>query len=198
MSDARRAADVPPNEMIGSSVQRREDPRLITGDAEYTDDIQHHRDYHLAIHRSQYGHATIEAVDTADAEAMDGVVKVYTGADFEDSGLGGRLPADDPENGAPVGQPVLAFDRVHYQGQPIAAVLAEDRYTAVEAAGAVDVEYDRRDAVIDPMEALEGDGPTLHEEAPDNVAFDWDTGDPENAADAVEQADHTVDIELEI
>ncbi len=199
MSDTQDASDVPPNEMIGSSVQRREDPRLLTGDAEYSDDIQHHRDYHVAIHRSQHGHATIESVDTANAEAMAGVEAVYTGDSLLESGFEGRLPSDDPDNGAPVGQPVLAWDEVHYQGQPIAAVLAEDRYTARKAADAIDVDYDRLEAVVDPMDAVEAaDSPTLHDDAPDNVAFDWDTGEPAAADEAIDAADRVVDVELEI
>ncbi len=196
--ETQSATDVPPNEMIGSSVQRREDPRLITGDAEYTDDIQHRRDDHLAVARSQYAHATIESVDTAAAEEMAGVRTVYTAERLEELDRNGPLPTDSPDDGTPVGQPIVAGERVHYQGQPVAAVVAEDRYTARKAADAIAVDYDRRDAVVDPADAVDGDAPTVHDEAPDNVAFEWDAGDRATADSAIAEADTVVQVDIEI
>jgi carbon-monoxide dehydrogenase large subunit len=76
-----RADEPTPNEMVGSAVQRREDPHLLTGESEYADDIQDRDLRYLALARSQYGHATVQAVDTSAVEAMDGVVAVYTAAD---------------------------------------------------------------------------------------------------------------------
>lgn len=198
MSDSRRADTVPPNEMLGASVQRREDPRLISGDAEYADDIQHRHDTHLALHRSRHGHAAIDAIDTSSAEALDGVIAVYTAETLPDLEGDGRLPTDSADESAPVGQPVLAGDRVHYQGQPIAAVVANDRYTARQAADAIDVTYDRRDAVVDPEQALEDDAPTLHDAAPNNVAFEWDAGDQAAADSAIAESDNVIEVDLEI
>jgi carbon-monoxide dehydrogenase large subunit len=197
-SEMQRAEDFTPNELVGSAVQRREDPRLITGEAEYTDDIQDGRGTFLAIVRSRYGHATVEDVDTSAAAAMDGVRAVYTAADIGDTGLDGRLPPDDPDDGVPIGQPILADGRVAYQGQPVAAVLAEDRYAATRAVDAVDVSYDRRDAVVDPTAAIEDDAPAIHEAAPDNVAFRAEAGDADAAEAAVEDADRVVDVDIEI
>ena len=77
--------DAVPNELVGSAVQRREDPHLITGDAEYTDDIKYPGEVHLALLGSQYGHARIEGIDTSAAEAMDGVLTTVTWADVEAS-----------------------------------------------------------------------------------------------------------------
>ncbi len=187
-----------PNELIGSAVQRREDPHLITGDAEYVDDIQDVRGLHLALCRSQYGHARIEEIDTSAAESHDGVVAVYTAADLDSLELDGRLPPDDPDDGVPIGQPVLADEHVAYQGQPVAAVLATDRYAAHRAVEAIDVDSERLDAVVDPVEAVEGDGPTIHEMAPDNVAFEWDAGDESATEAAIDAADHVVDVDIEI
>ncbi|NIX23626.1 MAG: xanthine dehydrogenase family protein molybdopterin-binding subunit, partial [Actinobacteria bacterium] len=140
--------------MVGSAVQRREDPHLLTGESEYTDDVQERGLRYLSLVRSQYGHARIEGVDASDAEAIDGVLAVYTAADVEASGVPGDVPASAPDWCADHDHPLLAGDEVFYQGQPIAAVVAEDRYTAAEAAEAVTVEYERLDAVTDLEAAL--------------------------------------------
>lgn len=192
------ADDFRPNELVGSSVQRREDPHLISGDAEYTDDIDYPRSTHLAVLRSQYGHARINGIDTTAAEALDGVVAVYTNADIEASDSPGTLRVDSPDNGTAPEQPILARDKVTYQGQPIAGVVAEDRYTAHEALDVIDVDYERLDATIDPVAALEDDAPTIHSEAPDNVAFEWDAGDEAAAEAALDDADHLVEVSLTI
>ncbi len=201
------AGEVPPSELVGAAVQRREDPHLITGDAEYTDDIAYPGETHLALLGSQYGHATIESVDVSAAEAMDGVLTAITWADVEASETPGYVRVDDPagsaESDSDTGaeapeQPLLADGKVTYQGQPVAAVVAEDRYIAHDALDAIDVEYDRLDAVVDPMEAISGDAPTIHGIAPQNVAFTWDTGDESAAEAALEAADTVVDVELEI
>ncbi|HKJ60154.1 MAG TPA: xanthine dehydrogenase family protein molybdopterin-binding subunit [Halobacteriales archaeon] len=191
-------SDFRPSELVGSAVQRREDPRLVSGDAEYTDDVQYPRMAHLAIARSRHAHARVEGVDTAAAEAIEGVVAVYAAGDVGDLGIEGRLPPDDADHGVPIGQPVLADGHVTYQGQPIAAVLAEDRYAAHQAADAIDVTYERLDAVVDPVAAIEDEAPTIHEAAPDNVAFDWETGDEEAADEAISAAEHVLPVALEI
>ncbi|MDY6819874.1 MAG: xanthine dehydrogenase family protein molybdopterin-binding subunit, partial [Halobacteriales archaeon] len=192
------ADEARPSEMVGSSVQRREDPHLISGDAEYTDDIQYPQETHLAILRSQYGHARINGIDTSAAEEIDGVVGVFTQDDVEASGASGTVRTDSPDNGTSPEQPLLARDHVTYQGQAIAGVVAEDRYTAHDAIDAIEVEYERLDAVAKPREAIADDAPTIHEDAPDNVAFEWENGDKEATEAAFEDADHTVEFDLEI
>jgi len=200
--------DVDPADLFGSAVQRREDPHLLTGDAEYTDDIGYPDEAHLALLGSQYGHATVESIDTSDAEAMDGVLAVLSWADIQASGAPGYVRTDDPDGGstesdAETGatspdQPLLADGRVVYQGQPVAAVVAEDRYLAHDALDGIDVTYDRHDAVVDPREATADDGPTVHDDAPENVAFTWDTGDEAAADAALDAADNVVELDLEI
>jgi carbon-monoxide dehydrogenase large subunit len=180
--------------MVGSSVQRREDPHLLTGESEYTDDVQDRNLHYLSLVRSQYGHARIESVDPTDAEAMDGVVAVYTAADVEESGVPGRIPASAPDWSVDPPHPLLAGEKVVYQGQPVAAVVAEDRYLAAEAAEAVTVEYERLDAVTDLEGALEADAPAVHDEAPDNVAFTWEKGDAEATDAAFEAAERVVEV----
>ena len=206
--DTIEAGDARPSDLVGSAVQRREDPHLITGDAEYTDDIQYPNEGHLGLLGSRYGHARVEAIDTADAEALDGVAGVYTWADIEASEAPGYMRTDDPAGGSAEADtetgavapdhPMLADGRVRYQGQPVAAVVAEDRYTVHDALDRIDVDYERLDAVVDPMEALSEEAPTLHEENPGNVAFQWDTGDEAAAEAALEEADNVVSLDLEI
>jgi len=202
------ADDVQPDDLFGSAVQRREDPHLLTGDAEYTDDVGYPDEAHLALLGSQYGNATVESIDTSEAAAMDGVLTALTWADIDASDAPGYVRTDDPEGGstesdAETGatspdQPLLADGRVVYQGQPVAAVVAEDRYRAHDALDGIDVAYDRHDAVIDPRKATVEDAPAVHDDAPGNVAFTWDTGDEAAAAAALDAADNVVELDLEI
>jgi len=194
MSDAE---DFRPGELVGTSVQRREDPHLLSGDAEYTDDIQHRDGVHLALVRSQYGHAQVKEVDASDALGLDGVVAIYTAADIAASDALGTLRADSTDRSVPA-HPLLAGERVTYQGQPVAAVVAEDRYTARDAAERVAVSADRLPAVVDPEAALAEDAPAIHDGAPDNVAFQWDTGDEAAADRALDRADRVVEVDVPI
>jgi len=197
--------------MVGTAVQRREDRRLLTGDARYTDDIQDPRTGYLALLGSQYAHARIESIDTTGAEAMDEVLAVYTFDDLVAAGLDGTMPAaeldaedlnrdedgDDAadEDDVEVARPLLADDRARYQGQPVAAVVASERYAAFDAIDAVEVSYDRLDAATDLDDAASGEAETIHDFAPDNVAYEWDTGDPEATEDVFESADHIVSLD---
>ena len=187
-----------PHDLLGSAVQRREDPPLLTGDAEYTDDIQHARTVHLAILGSQFAHARIAGIDTTAAEALDGVVGVYTAADIEASGVPGRLRTDSPPDAEAPPHPMLAVDRVRYHGQPVAGVVAEDRYTASEAADLIDVDFEPLEAVVDPVAALDDGAPAVHDSHPDNRAFDWENGDAATTDRAFEAADRVVELDFEI
>ena len=189
-------------EILGSAIERREDPALVTGEAEYTDDIQIRDMAHMAVLRSQHGHAKINDVDTSGAEAMDGVIGVFTHDDLARDDTPGELPFLLPvgwllDSLREVDHPILADGRVRYQGDAIAIVVAEDRYIAHDALDAIDVDYERLDAVADPGEALSGDAPQLHHDAEDNVAFEWEIGDEGKTDDAFEAAAHTASIELE-
>jgi len=181
---------------VGTPVQRREDALLLTGDAEYTDDIQPRDAVHLAVLRSQYAHARIEAIETGGAEKRDEVVSVLTGEDLERADVTGTIPIGWEMPGMVHPEyPLLAGDRARYQGQPLAVVVAEDRYAAHSALGDVDVEYERLESVTDPREALSAGAPSVHEEAPDNVAVDWEVGDAARTEDAFEDADNVVELE---
>jgi carbon-monoxide dehydrogenase large subunit len=183
--------------VVGDRVTRREDRALLTGRATFTDDVQCPRTAHLAFLRSQYGHADLDGIDASEALDTDGVLGVYTWRDIEESDSPGVIAARTEHLDAEVpGHPVLARDRVRYQGQPVAAVVATDRYTAEAATRKITVDYDRREAVTDAVAATDGDAPTLFSAAPDNVAVEGELGDEEAATEAVAGADHEIDLSL--
>ncbi|MFB6129685.1 MAG: xanthine dehydrogenase family protein molybdopterin-binding subunit, partial [Salinigranum sp.] len=193
-------ADVQPGEMVGSAVQRREDPELVTGEDPYTDDLSYPGQLHAAVVRSRYGRAHIRDIETAPAAEMDGVVAVYTREDLLDSGLSGEMPTDGVEYAVNVERPLLvgAGETARFQGDALAVVVAEDRYLAHDAADAVEVEYDRLDAVADVDEARADDAPVVHEDAPDNVAFEWEAGTADDTAAALAEAATVVELDLDI
>jgi carbon-monoxide dehydrogenase large subunit len=188
-------------EGIGADVERVEDRRLLTGEATYTDDLAVPGAGHMAVLRSQYASARIEEVDTAAAETMDEVAAVLTAETMAESDLPTPskipiIPGPGIETEAHLNRPVIAGDVVRHQGEPIAVVVAEDRYAARDAVGAIDVTYDRREAVVDVEAALEDDAPAVHEGTPDNVAFEYEYGDREGIERTFEAATHTVSVEI--
>lgn len=190
------AEDVRAGEFAGSAVKRREDPHLLTGEARYTDDIQYPRMAHMALLGSQYGHAGIDSIDTKAAEEADGVLAVYTHDDLIESGIEGTMPAADPDNGVAVDRPLLARERVRYQGQPVAAVVAEGRYDAFRALDLIEVEYDRLEAAPELEGALAEGAPTIHDAAEGNVCFESETGDEAATVEAFSEADRTVSLSV--
>jgi len=182
---------------VGTPLRRREDGPLLRGESRYTADVDRPGTVHAAILRSQYGHARLTDVDVTAAEAMDGVVGVYTGVDIAASDAPGviRAPAAAP-NGVETDFPVLATDRVRYVGDAVAVAVAEDPYVAHDALDAIDVDYERLDAVVDARAALADDAPAVHDYAPDNVAFDWAFGDEAAVDEAFAESPHTARIEL--
>ena len=147
--------------MIGHSVPRVEDPALLTGEAEFADDAPLPPGAgHAHFVRSPHPHADVVSLDPGDALAMDGVYAVLTGAD--------AARWSDPflvVVRAPMEHRCLAADRVRYVGEPVAVVVARDRYLAEDAAERVRVEYAPRPAVVDPEEALGAAAPVLHDGA---------------------------------
>ncbi len=175
-----------------SGIRRREDPRLITGRASYTDDIKLPGMLHAAILRSPYAHANITSIDVAAAQAQPGVVAVFTGADTEGalSGLpcAWLIPGSDLKTPA---HPAIATDRVRYVGDAVAVVVAGSRYQAEDALEHVNVDYEPLGVVLNPKDAAQDGAPQLHDDVPNNVAFTWAVagGDTD---EAFAQADVTV------
>src|SRR5437016_1912823 len=167
--------------LVGKSIRRREDPRLITGTATYVDDIQMPGMHHACILRSPHGAARIRSINTKAASEHPGVAAVFTGKDVAAVGPvpcgaslpGLRVPAHS----------ILAKDRVYFVGHPVAVVVATDRYIAADALDLIEVDYEPLPAVTDPEKALAAGAPAVHPEWPDNVAFNFhqEGGDPEKA-----------------
>ena len=160
--------------IFGSGIRRREDPRLITGGATYTDDVAVPGTVHAAILRSPHAHARITSIDTAGAASAPGVLAVYTGVDVE--GVLNPIPCAwiIPESDVKaVAHPAIAKDVVRYQGDAVAVVVAEDRYQAEDALELIAVDYEVLPAVVNPEAALRDGAPQLHEDAPNNQAFHW-------------------------
>jgi carbon-monoxide dehydrogenase large subunit len=156
--------------LLGERIKRKEDPRLIQGRAHYVDDIKLDGMLHMAFVRSVHAHARIKKVDTATAKVLPGVVAVYTGHDIK--GKLGLVPCAAGMEGLKIpDHPCMAMDKVCYVGEPIAAVVARDRYVARDAADLIEVDYDPLPAVTDPMKALEKGSNLVHEKFGDNVAF---------------------------
>ncbi len=172
--------------IFGSGIKRREDPRLITGQARYTDDIKLPGVLHMAVVRSPYAHADIISIDSAAAEAVDGVVAVFTGEDIDLAGIPTAWLIPDSDLKTPE-HPALAKGKVRYVGDGVAIVLADDRYTAQDAADLVDVEYEELPVVVNPREAAQDGAPQLFDDIENNIAFRWIMGD-RAASDAVFEA----------
>jgi carbon-monoxide dehydrogenase large subunit len=178
---------------MGEEVSRKEDKRFITGRGNYVDDIKKPGMLHCEIVRSPHAHARIENIDGSRAEAMDDVVAVLTAEDLLAHDLA-TMPTlmDDTQD-------VLVNDKVKFQSQEVAAVIAKDRYAAKDGAQKVEVEYDVLDPVIGAEKALEEDAPVIRDELEgqeDNHIFDWETGDEENADEAFDAADVTVEEDM--
>src|SRR5579864_6900759 len=160
--------------VFGSAIRRREDPRLITGTATYTDDLVLPGTLHAAILRSPHAHARITRVDTAHARTAPGVVAVYTAADTEAAlkpmPCAWLIPNSDLKVAT---YPQLAKDVVRYVGDCVAVVVAENRYQAQDALDLIDVDYDPLPPVVDPQKAAARGAPQLHAEIPGNQAFHW-------------------------
>ena len=144
--------------ILGNRVVRVEDPRLLTVGGTYVEDIELADAAWVVYVRSPYAHARIIDIDTSDAASAPGVVAVFTSADLSPLGL---VPHPSPAFPAAMRRPFLAIDTVRYVGEPVVAVVADDRMAAADAADLVLVDYEPLPAVVDPEAALHGRGRPL-------------------------------------
>lgn len=192
---------MPKDHGIGASPKRREDVRFLTGKGQYTDDINLHGQTYVHFLRSDVAHGIIKSIDTSAAENMPGVVRIFTGADFE--GVGG-LPCGwqiTDRHGQPMqepGHPVLARGKVRHVGDPIAAIIAETKEQARDAAEAIELDIEELPAVVDMVSALAPDAPKVHDELTSNLCYDWGFVEENKAAvdEAFEKAAHVTTLEL--
>lgn len=174
---------------IGASSKRREDIRFLTGEGNYTDDINLHGQAYVFFLRSDIAHGTLNSVDTSAAEGMPGVVKIFTGADFEAVGsipCGWQVTDKHGEVMQEPRHPVLAHGKVRHVGEPIAAVVAESLAEARDAAEAIVLDITDLPAVIDMKEAVKDGAPKVHDDLTSNLCYDW--GFVEENKGAVDQA----------
>ncbi len=160
---------------MGRGRRRKEDPKLLTGQTNWTDNITLPGLLHMAVLRSPMAHAKVLSVDVSAALEVPGVIAAYSGADLADV-MGATLPCAWPVTPDMVSPPhtPLAVDTVRYVGDGVAVVVARDRYTAADALEAIAVEYEQLPAVVDMEEALKEGSPLVHESAGTNRTFLFD------------------------
>ncbi len=177
---------------IGHSLKRVEDARLIEGQGNFLDDISLPGMLYMALVRSPVAHARINGIDIEAAMAVDGVLAVVTGELMAAHNLA-WMPTLSGDT-----QAVLATDKVRYQGQEVAAVIATDPYIAADGAELVDVDYDVLPAVVTPQQSLDPDTVVIRDEKEgqtDNLAYEWECGDDAATAEAFARADRVVSIQ---
>jgi aerobic carbon-monoxide dehydrogenase large subunit len=177
---------------IGHSRRRVEDDRLIRGQGNFVDDVTLPGMLHMALLRSPLAHAEVGTIDASRALEIPGVLAVVTGKDLEVHGLA-WMPTLSGDT-----QAVLATDKVRFQGQEVAAVIATDPYIAHDALEHIEVDYNPLPAVVDPKQALASDAPLIRSdkaEQRDNRCYEWETGDAQATERAFESADVVVELD---
>ena len=159
--------------IFGSGIRRREDPRLITGTALYTDDLTLPGMVHAAMLRSPHAHARVTRIDVSRAKDAPGVLAVFTGADID-----ALKPVPCawllPNAGLKIaGYQAIVKDTVRYVGDIVAVVVAETPYQAHDALDLIEVDYQALPAVTDAWKAVQPGAPQLHHDVPNNEAFHW-------------------------
>ncbi|WP_207478586.1 xanthine dehydrogenase family protein molybdopterin-binding subunit [Arenibaculum pallidiluteum] len=186
---------------IGAPVRRREDIRFLTGQGNYTDDINRANQTYAYVLRSPHAHARIREIDVSAAQAAPGVVAVFTGRDMAADGVKG-LPCGwqiHSKDGSPMAEPPhppLAVDIVRYVGDQVAVVIADSLGQARDAAELIEVDYEELPAAVTSDRALAAGAPQIHAEAPGNVCYDWHIGDAAAVDAAFARAKHVTRIDL--
>jgi carbon-monoxide dehydrogenase large subunit len=163
-----------PHGGIGESIKRKEDARFLQGRGRYVDDLVLPGMLHLAILRSPFAHARIRSIDTSKASALPGVVAVVTGELMAQHNLA-WMPTLSGDTEA-----VLVTDKVRFQGQEVAAVVAETKAVAEDAVQLIEVDYDPLPAVVSPQQAMRPDAPLIRDEKEGqkgNQCYHWECGD---------------------
>ncbi|TLZ43426.1 MAG: carbon-monoxide dehydrogenase large subunit [Methanobacteriota archaeon] len=173
---------------IGQAIKRKEDARFVRGKGNYVDDVKLPGMLYLDIVRSPYAHARIRSINIEKAMKVPGVLAVVTGKDLAMANLA-WMPTLMSDK-----QMVLPTDRVMYQAQEVAGVVAESRYAAADGVAAVEVDYDPLPVVVDPKKALEPDAPILRPDRKEqtNRIWHWEVGDREGTDKALKSSDVVV------
>ena len=177
---------------VGHSVRRKEDDRFIRGKGTYIDDVSLPGMLHMAILRSPFAHAKINGIDTSKATALPGVIAVVTGELMAQHNLA-WMPTLSGDT-----QAVLATDKVRFQGQEVAAVIAETAYIANDALELIEVDYDPLDAVTSPQQAVAEGAPLIRDDKEgqdSNHIYSWESGDKDKTEAAFADADVVVSLD---
>ncbi len=177
---------------IGHSIRRHEDDRFIQGAGNYLDDIELPGMLHMAILRSPVAHANLVSINADEASALPGVVAVVTGELMAEHNLA-WMPTLSGDT-----QAVLVTDKVRFQGQEVAAVIATDPYIARDAVALIDVDYDELPPIINPQQAMAEGAPVIRtdkEDQTDNLVYEWEAGDKDLTDRAFAEADKVVTID---
>jgi carbon-monoxide dehydrogenase large subunit len=186
---------------IGQKLKRPEDHRFIQGAGRYVDDIQLPRNAWCAFVRSPHAHANIKAISTIKAKALPGVLLILTANDWKIAGHGELtivhpMPFSDgrPMNAAP--RPAFAADKVHHVGDIVAAVIAETRHLAQDAADAIEIDYEILPAITNLREAVQDDAPRVHPQFNTNLVFEIDRGDRAKVEATFATCHHVAELHL--
>ncbi len=188
------------NQYIGQPVKRREDNRFLTGKGKYTDDLKLPGMTYAAFARSPYAHARIVAIDTSEAVRSPGVIAVYTGND--ECGqfsvpCGWQVDFKNGETMKEPPHPLLAVGKVLHVGEDVAIVIADSLQQARDAAELVNVEYEELPVVTNARDAIKEGAPLVHEDAPRNMVYDWEIGNPKEEVDnAMASAHHITRLDF--
>ena len=177
---------------IGHSVRRVEDDRFIRGAGTFIDDMHLPGMLYMAILRSPYAHAKLNGIDASRAQALEGVIAVVTGELMAQHNLA-WMPTMSGDT-----QAVLVTDKVRFQGQEVAAVIATDPYLAQDALELIDVDYEPLGVVVSPQQAAATDAPLIRDEKDgqtDNHIYHWEAGDQEATDKAFAEADTVVALD---
>ena len=190
-----------PKDGIGASTKRREDVRFLTGNGNYTDDINIRGQAYVHFLRSDVAHGTLNGVDISAAEGMPGVLRIFTGEDFADAGgipCGWQVTDRFGEVMQEPKHPVLAQGKVRHVGDPIAAIVAETREQARDAAEAIVPDITELPAVMDMKKALEEGSTKVHDDLTSNLCYDWGFVEENKGAvdEAIKAAAHVTTLEL--
>lgn len=189
------------SEGIGAAVKRKEDKRFTTGKGKYTDDIRMENQAYAAFVRSPHAHARVKGINTLAAEKMQGVIAIHNGAELTGDGIGNIICgwAITSKDGSPMNMgawSALATEKTRYVGDAVCIVVAETNAQARAAAEAVEVDYEELPVAASIAASFADGAPQIHDNAPNNVVYDWEIGEKDATDEALAGAAHITEMDI--